>query len=141
MQSLNIALWIIDLKAESRIWTFYREKLWFQHIWSNRNDLAIRQAFRADFRMIPDTFMDTITLVRNRLQKQGTRFREAFPIAKKVPIAFRSSHQRCSMKKLFLEISQNSQESTCARVSFSIKLQVSRLQLYLKRDSGTVVFL
>ena len=31
--------------------------------------------------------------------------------------------RRCSVKKLFLEISQNSQENTCARVSFLIKLQ------------------
>ena len=31
--------------------------------------------------------------------------------------------QRCSVKKVFLEISQNSQESTCARVYFLIKLQ------------------
>ena len=31
--------------------------------------------------------------------------------------------RRCSVKKMFLEISQNSQENTCARVSFSIKLQ------------------
>ena len=28
---------------------------------------------------------------------------------------------RCSVKKVFLEISQNSQENTCARVSFLIK--------------------
>ena len=27
------------------------------------------------------------------------------------------------MKKVFLEISQNSQENTCARVSFLVKLQ------------------
>ena len=33
--------------------------------------------------------------------------------------------QRCSAKKVFLEISQNSQQSTCARVSFLIKLQTS----------------
>ena len=33
--------------------------------------------------------------------------------------------RRCSVKKVFLEISQNSQESTCARVSFLIKLQAS----------------
>ena len=32
---------------------------------------------------------------------------------------------RCSMKKLFLEISQNWQENTCARVYFLIKLQDS----------------
>ena len=29
--------------------------------------------------------------------------------------------KRCSVKKVFLEISQNSQEKTCARVSFLIK--------------------
>ena len=31
--------------------------------------------------------------------------------------------RRCSVKKVLLAISQNSQESTCARVSFLIKLQ------------------
>ena len=36
---------------------------------------------------------------------------------------FRSSHVRCSVKKVLLEISQNSQENTCARDSFWIKLQ------------------
>ena len=33
-------------------------------------------------------------------------------------------------ENVFLEISQNSQENTCARVSFLIKLQASGLQLY-----------
>ena len=33
--------------------------------------------------------------------------------------------QSCSVKKVFLEISQNSQENTCVRVSFLIKLQAS----------------
>ena len=33
-------------------------------------------------------------------------------------------------KNMLLEISQNSQENTCARVSFLIKLQASALQLY-----------
>ena len=32
---------------------------------------------------------------------------------------------RYFVKKVFLKISQNSQENTCARVSFLIKLQVS----------------
>ena len=32
----------------------------------------------------------------------------------------RSCHRRCSVKKVFLEIPQNSQENTCARVSFLI---------------------
>ena len=38
--------------------------------------------------------------------------------------------QRCSVKKVSLEISQNSQENTCARVYFLIKLQAWGLQLY-----------
>ena len=33
--------------------------------------------------------------------------------------------QMCSVKKMFLEISQNSLEKPCARVSFLIKLQAS----------------
>ena len=34
--------------------------------------------------------------------------------------------QRCSVKKMFLEISQNSQENTCARASFLEALRQSR---------------
>ena len=34
--------------------------------------------------------------------------------------------RRCSLKKVFLEISEKSQENTCARVSFLIKLQAYR---------------
>ena len=45
--------------------------------------------------------------------------------------------RRWSVKKVFLEISQNSQEDSCARVSFLLKLQASGLQLYLKRGFGT----
>ena len=41
--------------------------------------------------------------------------------------------QRCSVKKMFLEISQNSQENTCVRVSFLIKLQASGLDLICPR--------
>ena len=37
--------------------------------------------------------------------------------------------QKCSVKKVFLEILQKSQEKTCARVSFLITLQTSGLQL------------
>ena len=38
--------------------------------------------------------------------------------------------QRCSVKKVFLKISQNSPENICARASFLKKLQGSGLQLY-----------
>ena len=47
----------------------------------------------------------------------------------------------CSVKKVFLKISQNSEENTCTRVSFLIKLKASGLQLYKKRDSSTGFFL
>ena len=43
--------------------------------------------------------------------------------------------QTCSVKKVFLGISQNSQENTCARVSFLIKLQASALVAPSDRSS------
>ena len=50
---------------------------------------------------------------------------------KKTPqIKSKAVVQRCSVNKVFLEISPNSQENTCAGVSFKIKLQPSGLQLY-----------
>ena len=52
---------------------------------------------------------------------------------KEIPLKFRSSDRRCSVKKVFLEISQNSQENTCARVSFLIKLQARPSTLLKKR--------
>ena len=42
----------------------------------------------------------------------------------------RSSCPEVFVKKVFLEISQNSQENTCARVSFLMRLQASDVQLY-----------
>ena len=49
---------------------------------------------------------------------------------KNVNYLFRSSEavaQICSVKKVFLNISQNSKENTCARVSFLIKSQAKTL--------------
>ena len=49
----------------------------------------------------------------------------------------RSSGPEVLCEKVFLEISQNWQENTCARVSYLIKLQAAPA----KRDSGTGVYL
>ena len=49
--------------------------------------------------------------------------------------------RRCSVKKMLLEISQNSQENPCARVSFFNKVASLTLATLLKRGSGTGVFL
>ena len=40
-----------------------------------------------------------------------------------IMVSSEAAVQRCSVKKAFLEISQNSEENTCAKVSFLIKLQ------------------
>ena len=48
--------------------------------------------------------------------------------------------QWCSVKKVFLEVLQNSQENSCARVSFLIKLQTSGIQICWKGDSGVGIF-
>ena len=47
--------------------------------------------------------------------------------------------QGCSVKKVFLEISQNSQESTCARVSFLMKMQDKACN-FIKKETLPLVF-
>ena len=49
--------------------------------------------------------------------------------------------QKCSVKKVLLKISQNSQENTCARVSYLIKLPTHPCNFIKKKYSGTVAFL
>ena len=51
----------------------------------------------------------------------------------------RSRQQRCSVKKVFLEISQNSQENTCVRVSFLIKCRPKACN-FIKKDTLAQVF-
>ena len=46
---------------------------------------------------------------------------------------------KCSVKKMFIEISQYSQESTCASVSFLIKLQASAYD-FIEEDTLAQVF-
>ena len=46
--------------------------------------------------------------------------------------------QRCSVKKVFLKISQDSQENTCARVCFLNKVTSLTLQLYQKETLAPV---
>ena len=49
---------------------------------------------------------------------------------------------RCSVKKVFLEILQNSQENICVRVSFLMKIQAYEACNFIKeRDTVTGVFL
>ena len=59
-------------------------------------------------------------------------------------LLYRSSHRRCSLKKVFLKISRNSQENTCARVSFLIKLHTFGLRLkackFIKKETLAQVF-
>ena len=47
--------------------------------------------------------------------------------------------QRCSVKKVFLEILPNSRENTCARVSFLIKLQAETCS-FIKKETLAQVF-
>ena len=48
--------------------------------------------------------------------------------------------QRCFFKKVLLESWQNSQENTCARASFLMKLQV-KANNFIKKETDTDIFL
>ena len=46
---------------------------------------------------------------------------------------------RCSVKKVFLKISQNSQENTCVNVPFSLKLEAQACN-FIKKETLAQVF-
>ena len=46
---------------------------------------------------------------------------------------YRSSHRRCSVRKVFLEIWQNSQENTCTRISLFNKVAGLRFATLLEK--------
>ena len=68
-------------------------------------------------------------------------YQKVHTISGKIVLQAEASTGGVPWKKVFLKISQNSQENICARVSLLIKLMTWSLQFYLKRDSGTRVFL
>ena len=59
--------------------------------------------------------------------------------SERYPRRIRSCHRRCSIKKVFLKISQNSQEKTCSKVSFLVKFQASACN-YIKKETPAQMF-
>ena len=84
----------------------------------------------------------TCDTIQNSVKPQCMAEGENYSISESVKLLqnhFRSSHQRCSVKKVFLEISKNLQENTTARFSFLIKFQAltsGRLLLTLQWRSN-----
>ena len=62
-----------------------------------------------------------------------------FTDRKKIKYLSEAVTRRCFVEKLLLEILQNSQENTCARVSFLIKLQASTCN-FIKKETMAQVF-
>ena len=62
-------------------------------------------------------------------------------IPNKLHLYIEAVARRCSVKKVFLEISPSLQENTCARVSFLIKLKASGLILFVWSVILTVTLL
>ena len=67
--------------------------------------------------------------------------KENSQIHKEMTETLRSNRPDVFCKKVFLEISQNSQKNTCARVSFLIKLGAETCNFIKKKDFGTGVLL
>ena len=69
-------------------------------------------------------------IINYRKEKSFTKIIKNLPMRKSgdqliESLKTEAAAYRYSVKKMFLEILQNSQENTCARVSFLIKLQAS----------------
>ena len=78
-------------------------------------------------------FSNVINLHYSGFLKMKRVIKEAPPTWKLKLVYSRSSRPECSVKEVFLEFSQNLQENTCVRDSFSNKVVDLRLATLLKK--------
>ena len=87
-------------------------------------------------------FLCTLTLICEVIYSRFLSFLQfsssslSFLLSRWVSVAV---GRRCSLKSVFLKISQNSQENTCVRVSFLIKLQATICN-FIKKETVAQVF-
>ena len=62
-----------------------------------------------------------VTIYFNQYSELSTKVLHTPPKKDNKFVVLQAVARRCSVKKVFLKISQNSQENTCVRVSFLIK--------------------
>ena len=141
---LNSSLWRTSPGAKFTGKHLY-QSLFFLRLWHSCVPVDYCEFFKNTFfyRISPVATSDTIQLKFNTLliinptEFNFHRFCKVFwyDYSK-----FRSSRRRCSIKKVLLEIYQNSQGSSCARASFLIKLQVLGLSVIFSWDrNGWIV--
>ena len=100
--------------------------------------------FQNSLRWFPLSLTHVMPLVSFLKTSENLWLYEVFKGCRKRPVVWNgliNLSSKSATGGVFLKNSQNSQKKTSARVSFLIKLQTWRLQLYYKRDSYTVVFL
>ena len=88
----------------------------FKKIWTTK--VVVTLLSLACFLALFQRIITTIGLVLKKLEIVVPIYVGIDILILSVIIFLEAVAQRCSVKKLFLEISQNSQENTCARVSF-----------------------
>ena len=85
---------------------------------------------------MPEFLLKSYSEILNNFRITGKLQKLLFKLSSKIDLAFFRTYfsteavvQSCSVEKVILEISQNSQENTCAKVSFLIELQASGLHV------------
>ena len=77
--------------------------------------------------LIQGTFPNELLCFYKCQQNFSDFLQDENPFIKQQYFVFIGVAQTCSVKKVYLEISRNSQENTCTRVSFLIKLRPATL--------------
>ena len=101
-------------------------KHWGRQVKSCYNTLALQQRYLSPFQPIAVFHIELSHLIYSANQMTGfyMKYNTGLKCVNPKPTGFHELWevvaQRCSVKKVFLKISQNSQENTCARVSFLI---------------------
>ena len=138
--TVTFATLFVSISSKSKAINVFRKHSEIKCAWpinSSKQEIVL---LRDDKELFVQRFV--IVFDQNRKHVEMQNQRTGTPANFTLPYrTVRSSHQRCCIRKLFLNNFAISTGNTCAGVFFFKNLQTFRLATLLKRDPNTGVFL
>ena len=119
-------------------WETSKNNFFTEHVWATGSGMFLNDFFNL---VLGCKYIDEVRQEASYASQEVSHLKKR-PLITRYQSSLKkniwSSHQRCSIGKVVLKISLNSQENTCSRVSFLIKLQA--WGFYFQKQSSRSVF-
>ena len=119
-------------------WETSKNTFFTEHVWSTASGMFLNDLFNL---VLGCKYIDELRQEASCASQEDSHLKKR-PLITRYQSSLKkniwSNHQRCSIEKGVLKVSLNSQENTCSRVSFLLKLQA--WGIYFQKQSSRSVF-